>query len=157
MTTTAGERYRTERRQELTEAHLNKYGGVYRPEEFLAEATNPAHDAHDYFEWDDNKAGHEYRLWQARQFIRFTIREQDVRHSSSADVTFSYRPALVSPVENRHNQIKRGYLRTDTPEGRSHVRGELANTFENHTARRTAFLTDCERGLVETLVKSLRT
>lgn len=44
----------------------------------VAVASDPAHPLHSRFEWDDEKAGHEYRLIQARRLIvsvRFRVDE----------------------------------------------------------------------------------
>lgn len=40
------------------------------PEAVVAFAANPNTALHSQFEWDDSKAGHEFRLLQARQVIR---------------------------------------------------------------------------------------
>jgi hypothetical protein len=40
------------------------------PEDVVAAAKEPAHALHDCFEWDDSKAGHLYRIDQARALIR---------------------------------------------------------------------------------------
>ena len=39
-------------------------------EDLVAEAADPSHPMHGRFEWDNNVAGHQYRLVQARQIIR---------------------------------------------------------------------------------------
>jgi hypothetical protein len=39
-------------------------------ETVVAEATPQEHPLHNYFEWDDNKAGHKYRVHQAEKLIR---------------------------------------------------------------------------------------
>lgn len=43
--------------------------GVLKPEDIVEFARSPKTALHSSFEWDDTKAGHEYRLWQARQLI----------------------------------------------------------------------------------------
>jgi len=48
-------------------------GGTLRPSDVVTAAQDPDHRLHGQFEWDDEKAGHEYRLWQARQLIRTTV------------------------------------------------------------------------------------
>lgn len=40
-----------------------------RAEAVVEAAANPLSPLHAYFEWDDRKAGHEYRLWQARTLL----------------------------------------------------------------------------------------
>jgi len=36
-------------------------------------AENPQTKLHDQFTWDNDAAGYQYRLWQARQIIRVTV------------------------------------------------------------------------------------
>ena len=46
-----------------------EHDGILRPVD-VVEAARPArHPLHSRFEWDDAKAGHAYRLWQARELI----------------------------------------------------------------------------------------
>jgi len=40
------------------------------PQLVVEVATDPAHPLHDRLEWDDTKAGHQYRIHQARELIR---------------------------------------------------------------------------------------
>jgi hypothetical protein len=47
-----------------------KSTGPLTAERVLAEATNPRSQLHRYFEWDDAKAAHSYRVEQARKLIR---------------------------------------------------------------------------------------
>jgi hypothetical protein len=44
--------------------------GYVKPSVLVDEARSAASPAHSAFEWDDNKAGNEYRLIQARGWIR---------------------------------------------------------------------------------------
>ena len=45
-------------------------GQPLTPESVVQTAADPDHVLHDSFEWDDGAAGHNYRMWQARQLIR---------------------------------------------------------------------------------------
>ena len=49
-------------------------GGTLNPAVIVREAEPPASILHNYFEWDDTKAAHEYRLEQARKLIRICVR-----------------------------------------------------------------------------------
>ena len=49
--------------------HAKRHGGVYRPVLFVEEASATSHPAHRWFEWDDAKAGHSWRVQRARQFV----------------------------------------------------------------------------------------
>lgn len=44
--------------------------GQLHPEHVVKKAANLLSPIHQAFNWDDEKAAHEYRLWQARQLIR---------------------------------------------------------------------------------------
>lgn len=45
-------------------------GGTCTPQELLAEATKKTSSIHDCFEWDDKKAAHSHRLFQASYYLR---------------------------------------------------------------------------------------
>lgn len=51
-----------------------KSGGILIPEKVVDEARSETSVLHDQFCWDDDKAAREYRIWQARQLIRTTVR-----------------------------------------------------------------------------------
>ena len=48
-------------------------GGILLPENVVEEARRKSSPLHSRFEWDDDKAAHEYRIWQARQLISVTV------------------------------------------------------------------------------------
>lgn len=58
--------------QELLRIANRNSEGMLEPEEVVERARSRTSPLHSYFEWDDNKAGHAYRLWQARQLISIT-------------------------------------------------------------------------------------
>lgn len=64
-------------RGQQIEAELAKVRGnaeIINPADVLAYAqANKDSILHECFEWDDGKAGHEYRLWQARKLISLHI------------------------------------------------------------------------------------
>lgn len=47
--------------------------GELTPEDILADAKNDNSPLHDYFEWSDTAAAHQYRLQQARGLIRAVV------------------------------------------------------------------------------------
>lgn len=59
--------------QELRRIYRQKDG--LRPSEVVEAARPKDSPLHSEFEWNDKKAGHEHRLWQARQLIRVTVIE----------------------------------------------------------------------------------
>ena len=56
-------------RKTIAQEHAKRHGGIYRPALFVEEASAKSHPAHKWFEWDDAKAGHKWRLQRARQFV----------------------------------------------------------------------------------------
>jgi hypothetical protein len=54
--------------------HIRKQGkGILYPDAVVEFATNEETALHPKFEWDNNIAGHEYRLWQARHLIKIVV------------------------------------------------------------------------------------
>lgn len=47
--------------------------GILRPMDVVAAAQKPSSVLHPYFEWDEGKAAHQYRLSQARDLIQVTV------------------------------------------------------------------------------------
>jgi len=61
---------RVEIAKELERIRQSHPMGLLVPVEVLREAADPVSPLHDELEWDNNKAGHEYRLNQIRTLIR---------------------------------------------------------------------------------------
>jgi hypothetical protein len=54
------------------EQELKKIQGkskTLKPVRVVEVAKDPSHPLHNRFEWDDQKASHQYRIWQARDLI----------------------------------------------------------------------------------------
>jgi len=45
------------------------HGNILRPEDVVEAAENEKSPLHAFFAWEEAKAAHEYRLWQARKLI----------------------------------------------------------------------------------------
>ena len=54
---------------ELDKLHKESPNGLLSAENVVKCAEDPASPLHKAFEWDDNKASHQFRLWQARVLI----------------------------------------------------------------------------------------
>lgn len=52
----------------------NKNDGLLNPRQVVEYAENERTHLHNHFEWDDEKAGNEYRLWQARRIINLEFK-----------------------------------------------------------------------------------
>jgi predicted TIM-barrel fold metal-dependent hydrolase len=57
---------------ELEKIRLNN-DGMLDPHAVVMEAQPESHPLHNYFEWDNSKAAHAHRIWQARQLISCTV------------------------------------------------------------------------------------
>ena len=60
--------------------------GILRAEDVVAAARVRTSPLHSSFEWDDGAAAEQYRLWQARQLIRTTVRLMDVNGDDKVPV-----------------------------------------------------------------------
>lgn len=73
------------------------------PNAVVAEASNPDHELHRYFEWDDSEAARQYRLEQARRLIRCVVEvrsESDVRpRAFHLTVTKDEGRRVYTPIE----------------------------------------------------------
>jgi hypothetical protein len=50
-------------------------GGLLKPETVVEEARPISSPLHNRFTWDNTKAAHEYRLWEARHLIRVVVEQ----------------------------------------------------------------------------------
>lgn len=48
--------------------------GILNPEDVIEAARSVRSPIHNCFEWDDNEAAHEFRLWQARHLIGTVVK-----------------------------------------------------------------------------------
>lgn len=75
---------------------LEEQNGKLKPEDVVECAKDIASALHDRFTWDDSVAGHNYRVWQARQLIA----------------------TVYVKVENRGKQVEtRAWVNIDTRDG----------------------------------------
>jgi hypothetical protein len=69
--------------------------GRLTPDAVIKAATSPRHPLHDYFEWDDKKAGAAYRLDQARDLIAF-VRIEVTERNLSARIAYVRDPSATN-------------------------------------------------------------
>jgi hypothetical protein len=81
-----------------------KRDGQVQPSTLVNGARPQDHPAHSAFEWDDSKAGEEYRLWQARQWIRRVEVVVEERQERLIHVP-------VVKVGNRATEAREGYYK----------------------------------------------
>lgn len=109
-------------------------GGILRPSDVVRAAKDPANVMHDYFEWDNDKAGDLYRLEQAREIIR------SVQFTKITDERIYRFPVFVrDPYTEQRTQ---GYARTldvatDEERAKDVLRNELAQIHARVVRART--------------------
>jgi hypothetical protein len=75
--------------QDLAKAH----GGKLTPEIVVETASNPQHELHSLFSWDDAEAAHRYRLAVARAMIRAVrIEVRTEKHNFTAVPSYVHSP-----------------------------------------------------------------
>lgn len=93
--------------------------GLIEPKIVLDVARDENNPLHNYFEWDDTKAGEEYRLWQARQLITnvYVITEDDEKvqifhniNITERDSAYQELPVILSDMDKK-TQLIHGALR----------------------------------------------
>ena len=103
-----------EARKAIAQEHAKRHGGIYRPAKFVEEASAESHPAHRWFEWDDAKAGHAWRLHRARQFVsgirivsEIVLNEHEPITIRSSPVPEPiYKPLMVSNLRGEYVQAK---------------------------------------------------
>ncbi len=68
---------------------LRAGGGVLQPEAIVEAARPVDSPLHSRFEWNNSKAAHEFRIWQARQLIRVTVQVLDEKTGNTDRVFVS--------------------------------------------------------------------
>ena len=93
-------------RQEIIRDFCFRYNAEFDARLFEQEVreTGPSHPAYEWFTWDSDRAAHEHRVWQAREFasglkVAFTIEE--IGRNQSVRVREIEMPFLVSPMDGR--------------------------------------------------------
>ena len=109
-------------RQKIVEDFARRNNGVFNPTLFVEEvrAKGADHPAHEWFEWDVEKAALAYQVDQAREFardLRITFTVEEI-HRGAVRVREAMMPLVLSPVEGRRDGG--GYLLTD-PNDPEHV------------------------------------
>lgn len=101
-----GQQYTKAQRQEIIREFAVRHNGQYNPKLFIEEVQSQgsAHPAYEWFEWDDDTAAREHRLWQAREFaknLRISFTVEEVGRSNVIRLRQTEAPLVLSPVEGR--------------------------------------------------------
>lgn len=132
-------------RQEIIRDFATRHNGFYNPLLFLEEvrASGPEHPAYEWFEWNDDRAAQEHRLWQAREFARdlkvsFTV--QEIGRNKAIKVREVSMPLALSPVEGRHKGGGYFVSDPDNPEHLEELARQAATALESWLRRYEAAL-----------------
>lgn len=118
----------------------------------------PDHPAYEWFEWDGDKAAHEYRVWQARQFatgLRISFKVEEIGRGGTVLVREVEAPMLVSPASDR--KAGGGYFLTDptNPDHMNELRQQAATDLRRWLRRYEAALLNVG-GSVSTIERQLK-
>lgn len=110
-------RFTKEVRQKIINDFAVRHNGHFNPKLFVDEVrrTGEGHPAYEWFQWDRDKAAHEFWLCQARAFatgLRVTFSVEEVGRKGAISVREVTAPMAHSPVEQRSKGG--GYVVTDT-------------------------------------------
>jgi len=97
--------------------------GRITPDAVVRQATDPESPLHRYFEWDDQKAGHSYRIDQARRLIRL-IEVVVTTDTRIITVPLYVRDAKAEGDEQGYVSLPR--LRTEPDTAREMLRTEFS-------------------------------
>lgn len=75
---------------------IEERDGILRPQAVVEFARDPGTALHTQFEWNDGKAGEQYRVWQARQLIRVQVTYLGQEQTEA--------PAFISLVVDRYSE-----------------------------------------------------
>ena len=107
--------------------------GRLTPSMVVAEAENPECPIHDYFEWDDAKAGHAYRIEQARILIRRIKIEVETIDSEDMAVKVQVSNYVRDPVRkwNEEGYVSLEQIRREPENAKLMVIGEFVRAEAN--------------------------
>ena len=111
--------------------------GTLQPHHVVEYAKDPETLLHDKFEWEDSKAAHQYRLWQARKVISLELVIVDSNPGGSGRVfldvnTIDIEPgkstrAFISLSIDRKGETKNGYRSIEDVVSDNELRQEMLN------------------------------
>ena len=105
-------------------AHLKEIavGGEISPQQLVEDAADENSPFHEDFEWDDEKAGHEFRLHQARKTIR-SFRSEVVTNTRRIAVPLYVRDPDKPPKDQGY--VSLAVVKTDTQKKQEVMKEEL--------------------------------
>jgi len=128
-------------RGELDQLKAKNADGLLVPEEVVKFAKSPKTALHTQFEWDQTRAAHQHRLWQARHIIRVVVtfeaslqKDIPVWVSLESDRKrpgggYRTRDAVMSDVETRTELLQQALKELTRVREKYEMLSELAGVF----------------------------
>lgn len=146
--------FTNEMRLAVLRSHAAEHGGRIEPRELVTAASNSDSEAYairDWFEWDDSIAGNEYRVQQAREFIRSVVLPPTKIVKGKDLGEIEIRPALVHRGDGHP-----GYIWTDGDDGERRLLEEFRRNVRGWRRNRVgAVLSDRAKKLTAQLLREL--
>jgi hypothetical protein len=112
----------SEEKRAILEEIARDHDGLLVPADVVEVASDPEHPLHGEFEWDNDKAAHEHRLWQARVLIHGVRVEIEVHERAVKSVFYVQDPR--KPEGGGYLAVPR--VQTDRELAERVVAGELS-------------------------------
>lgn len=89
-----------DKKKKAVEETMAALGENASAEEVLEYSTNPNAPLHPFYEWDDTRAGHQYRLQQTRQFIRLVVTVLPPEQPKPIELRVEQRKYISAPSDD---------------------------------------------------------
>lgn len=110
---------------------IEKRDGNITPPAVVEAAKSPTSPLHSHFQWNDDKAAHEYRLWQARQLIAVVIIEQGPN-----DTQRTFTSVIIEQnTPKGESQLIRAYVDTEKVLDNADLRAQVLRQAVNELER----------------------
>lgn len=149
-------------RTRIVQEFAAQNGGTFDAAKFLehVKETGETHEAYSWFDWNNDTAAHEFRLNQARSFIRdlrisFTV--QDVGRTGLISVRTVEAPLALSPIDGRANGGGYRLINPHSEDSKRLLSAEAASALKSWRSRYEAAVAfvDADIAHVEDLIARL--
>ena len=131
-----------EQEKAIIESELRKIehrDGIISPHAVVEAARSPSSPLHAHFQWNNDKAAEEYRLWQARQLVAVVIFQ---RAPNDTQRTFTS-VVIEKKTPEGESQLVRAYVDTeralDDPDLRQQILEQAINEVERWASKYRRF------------------
>ena len=131
-----------EQEKAIIESELRKIehrDGIISPHAVVEAARSPSSPLHSHFQWNNDKAAEEYRLWQARQLVAVVIFQ---RAPNDTQRTFTS-VVIEKKTPQGESQLVRAYVDTeralDDPDLRQQILEQAVNEVRRWASKYRSF------------------